>query len=205
LVLFPFLLFAEEKKELKGDTIMNIEQMLLQKKKAVLKKWFQLVLENYPEETAQFITKEKDPFANPVGSAIWEGIEGLFDELIKGPDRTRVSSFLDRMMRVRAIQDFTASQATGFIFRLKNVVRQELERDIREGGTATELLKLESKIDTLALIAFDVYVKCREQIYEIKTNEIKNRYFRLLKRANLLYEIPEQESDEKEGIIDNAI
>jgi len=184
---------------------MKIEQILSQKKKALLKKWFHLVLETYPEETAQFITKEKDPFGNPVGSGIWEGIEGLFDELMKGPDRTRVSSFLDRMMRVRAIQDFTPSQATGFIFRLKNVVRKELGKELGDEKTAAELLKFESKIDALALIAFDVYVKCREQIYEIKNNEIKNRYFRLLKRANLLYEIPEQESDEKEGIIDNAI
>jgi len=183
---------------------MKIEQLLSQKKKAVLKKWFHLVLETYPEETAQFIRKEKDPFANPVGSGIREGIEGLFDELIKGPDRMRVSSFLDRMMRVRAIQDFTPSQATGFIFRLKNVVRKELDKELGDEKIAAELLKFESKIDALALIAFDVYVKCREQVYEIKNNEIKNRYFRLLKRANLLSEIPEQESDEKEGIIDNA-
>ncbi len=184
---------------------MKIEQILSKKKKAVLKKWFHFVLETYPEETAQFIRKEGDPFANPVGSGIWEGIEGLFDELIKGPDRTRVSSFLDRMIKVRAIQDFTPSQATGFIFRLKNIVRQELEKEIRAEKTAAELLKFESKIDTLALIAFDLYVKCREQIYEIRTNEVKNRYFRLLQRANLLYEMPEQELDEKEGIIDNAI
>ena len=111
---------------------MKIEQILSKKKKAVLKKWFHFVLETYPEETAQFIRKEGDPFANPVGSGIWEGIEGLFDELIKGPDRTRVSSFLDRMIKVRAIQDFTPSQATGFIFRLKNIVRQELEKERRE-------------------------------------------------------------------------
>jgi hypothetical protein len=184
---------------------MNIQQLLSQKKQTVLKKWFYLVLEDYPEETAQFITREKDPFANPVGSAIWEGIEGLLDELTKGPDTSRVSTFLDRMMRVRAIQDFTPSQATGFIFRLKDVIRQELTRDIQDEKVAAELPEFESKVDTLALIAFDVYVKCRERIYEIKHNEIKNRYFRLLKRANLIHEIPEQESDEKEGIIDNAI
>jgi len=184
---------------------MTIEQILSERKKAVLKKWFHLVLEHYPEETAQFLVKEKDPFANPVGSAIWEGIEGLFDELIKGPDRTRVSSFLDRMMKVRAIQDFTPSQATGFIFRLKDLIRQELRRKAADAKTATELLKFESKIDALALIAFDVYVQCRERIYEIRTNEIKNRYFRLLQQANLLYEVPEQKNDENQGLIDNAL
>jgi hypothetical protein len=184
---------------------MNIEQILAPKKKAILKKWFHLVLENYPEETARFITKEKDPFANPVGSAIWEGIEGLFDELIKGPDKSRVSGFLDRMMRVRAIQDFTPSQAVGFIFRLKDVIRQEVGKDSRDGKTAAELLAFDSKIDTLALIAFDVYMKCREQVYDLKTNEIKNRYSRLLQRAGLLYELPEHEPDGENTTGDNVI
>lgn len=184
---------------------MQIEQILSQKKKAILRKWFDLVLETYPEEAAQFLSKEKDPFGNPVGSAIREGIEELFEELVKGPDRTRVSSFLERMIKVRAIQDFTPSQATSFVFQLKKVVRQELERERGDKNIATQLLEFESRIDTLALIAFDLYVTCRERIYEIKTNEIKNRYFRLLQKANLLYEIPEQNSAEKESLIDNAI
>jgi len=184
---------------------MTIEEVLKPKKKAVLKKWFHLVVENYPHETVQFIKNEADPFANPVGSAIWEGIAGLFDELIKGPDRSKVLGFLDRMMKVRAIQDFTPSQATGFIFGLKDLIRQELKRETVAETTVTELLRFESKIDSLARIAFDVYVQCRERIYEIKTNEIKNRYFRLLQQANLLYEIPEQKLDENQGLSDNVI
>lgn len=182
---------------------MKIEQVLLQKKKVVLKEWFRLILETYPDETAQFLKKEKDPFANPVGSKIWDGIDGLFEELLKEINPLKVSSFLDDIIRVRAVQDFTPSQAVTFIFLFKKVIREELRNELGDKGFLDELFRLESRIDELALIAFDVYSKCREMIFEVRTNEVKNRYFRLLQRANLVHEIPEQESDPGQGTVDN--
>ena len=38
-------------------------------------------------------------------------------------------------------------------------------------------------------------MKCRERIFELRVNEIKTMTFRLLKRANLLCEIEEHESE----------
>ncbi len=37
-------------------------------------------------------------------------------------------------------------------------------------------------------------MKCREQIYEMRFNEVRNKTYSLLKKANLLYEIPESVS-----------
>ena len=45
------------------------------------------------------------------------------------------------------------------------------------------------------MLSFDIYMNHREKIFEIRLNEIKNMTSRLLKRANLIYEIPEQASD----------
>lgn len=177
-----------------------LENLLLPKKKAILKKWFDLIVETYPEETSRFLRREKDPFANPVGSTIAKGIEEVFEELLKGNDTDRFTSFLDRIIRVRAIQDFTPSQAIAFIFLLKKVVREEAEKEIREKNLSDELVRFESKIDALALLSFDIYMKCREKLYEVRANEVKNRYLYLLKRANLLYEIPEQGSEEHDDV-----
>ena len=172
---------------------MKIEKYLFQKKKAILKKWFQLILNTYPEEAAQFMNREKDPFDNPVGSTIGKGIEDLFEALQRKIDPKTVSSSLDRIIRIRAIQDFSPSQAINFIFILKDVLREELKSELQDANILKEVFELESRIDELALIAFDIFMKCREKIYELKANEIKNRYFRLLQRANLLTEVPEQE------------
>ena len=85
-----------------------------------------------------------------------------------------------------------------FIFLLKKVVRESLEKEIRQNQIYGALLEFESTIDDLALFAFDIYVKCREQIYELKTDELKRMTYTLLKKANLMYEIPDQEFEVKD-------
>jgi len=88
--------------------------------------------------------------------------------------------------------------ALNFIFLLKAIVRKELEKELRQNQITSAVLGFESKIDDLALVAFDIYVKCREQIYELKTDELKRMTFTLLKKANLMSEIPVQEFEHKD-------
>jgi len=164
---------------------MKIVDYLSQNKDAILRKWFRLLLDSYPEETSRFIKKEKDPFANPVGSTISKGIEGVFEALISGTDSDNVSSFLDRIIKIRAIQDFPPSQAVAFVFLLKKVIRDELGGKIQKNEFLEELLSLESKIDELALLSFDIYMKCREKVYTLKADEVKRRYSNILKRFDL--------------------
>jgi hypothetical protein len=173
---------------------MKLEDLLLQKKTSILERWFHVIVETYPPETAKFLKKQKDRFANPVGAAIFQGIDGIFDQLCQDIDLDEVSPFLDKIVRIRAIQDFSPSQTVAFIFLLKHVIREELESEIRENQLTQELFIIESRIDDLALLSFNIYMKCREQIYEMKFNEVRNKTYSLLKKANLLYEIPESVS-----------
>lgn len=174
---------------------MNLNNLLLERKSAILKRWFDLILESYPADTTSFLKGQKNRFANPVGYTISQGIDGLFGEILLELDSERVSPFLDNIMRIKAVQDFSPSQAISFIFLLKKVIRKELGSEIRGDRISEELLALESRIDDLALLSFDIYMKCRERIYELKSNEVRNMTFRLLQKANLVYEIQEQESD----------
>ena len=170
---------------------MELKSLLTEKRATILKKWFDLILDTYPADTSNFLKKQKNQFANPVGHTISEGIEGLLDGLLEEADSDKVSPFLDSIIRVRAIQDFTPSEAIGFIFLLKQVIRESLYKEIREHQMYDELLRLETRIDDLVRISFDVYMKCREQVYELKANEVKKMTFRLLQRANLVKEIQE--------------
>jgi len=172
---------------------MNLKNLLSKKKKSILKRWFDLILETYPPETSLFLKGQKDRFTNPVGATIYQGIEDIFDELLQEMDSEKISAFLDNIIRIRAVQDFTASQAVVFIFQLKKVIRDELKNEITEKGISEELLQFESGIDDLALLSFDIFMKCREQIYDLKANEVRNWTFNLLKRAKVIYEIEDQE------------
>jgi hypothetical protein len=160
----------------------------MEKKPLILKKWFDAIADTYPGDTADFLKKKKAQFTNPVGYNIAEGMAGLFDALLQGMIPDTVSPFLDAIVRIRAIQDFPPSEAVSFIFQLKKVVRQELGEVLSNRELADELTVFESAIDDLALFSFDIYMKCREKIYELKANEAKNMTFRLLQKARLIDE-----------------
>jgi len=160
------------------------------RKEAIVGKWCQVMLASYPPETARFLKEERNQFANPVGTTIYRGLEGLYEEILRGKegDGEKVRACLDSIIRIRAIQDFSPSQALVFIFQLKQVIRQELAGAAR--GKSFSLQELEDRLDNLALLAFDIYMQCREQLYDLRVKEFKNRTARLLQRANLSENLP---------------
>jgi hypothetical protein len=166
---------------------MDLKKLLQERKTTIVKRWFDAIAETYPDDTSRFLKKQKAQFANPVGYTISEGIERLFDALQQGMLPDTVSTFLDGIVRIRAVQNFAPSEAVAFIFHLKKVIRQELGNEIlKQQGMTEQLSAFDSTIDDLALYAFDIYMKCREKIYELKANEAKNATFRLLQRAKLM-------------------
>jgi len=187
-----------------SEQIITLTNLISEKKESILSKWFDVILATYPAETSKFMRRQKDRFANPVGYSILQGVEGLFDCLIQKADAAKVSTFLDDIIRVKAVQESSAVQALSFVFALKTVVREELAEDIRKidlngtknsGWIIEELLEFESRIDEQALLAFDIYMQCREKLYEIRANDVKDQTFRLLQQANLIYNRKDRASD----------
>ncbi len=172
---------------------MKIYDLLAEKKPVVLKQWFNLILETYPEESTSFLKSQNSQSRNPVTQPIFEGIEGIYDGLVNEADAGKLNVYLDNIIRVRAIQDFSPSEAVSFIFSLKQVIRKELEIEICDQKLFEELLALESKIDSLANTCFEIYMKCREKLYEIKANEVRNWTYRALHKTKLYKEVRTEE------------
>lgn len=165
---------------------MSSAQILVTKKQEILKSWFQATVDSYPADTAHFLKNQKDPFANPVGQTTYQSLEKLVDALATGAGRDVMAAALDPILRIRAVQTFTPSRATGFIFSLKQIVRQQLPAN---GGDAVEdMNELDRQIDEMALAAFDIFVACREKVYELKATESRKQFFGSLKRAGLIDE-----------------
>ncbi|ODA40100.1 RsbRD N-terminal domain-containing protein [Desulfosporosinus sp. BG] len=176
----------------------RLRDLLEQKKASILKRWFEAIIETYPIDTSGFLKKQKDQFANPVGYTVSLGIESMLEALMEGNEFNEELPFLDDIIKVRAVQDFSPSKAMSFVFLLKKVVREELEKEIKQSQLSDDLLEFESKIDNLALLSFDKYIKCRELIYKLKTDELQRMTFTLLKKANLMSEIPVQEFEHRD-------
>ncbi len=163
--------------EVKNRALVDV---LSERREAVIKEWLVRTLRTYPEATTRFLFQEMDTFRNPVGYALKEGLKALFDGLVESRNASVMASVLDNIVRIRAVQDFTASQAVAFVFLLKQVIREELKNSIEQ--YLNDLITLEARIDEMALLAFDVFMQCRQQICEIRVNEAKRRVS-LLERA----------------------
>jgi hypothetical protein len=161
-----------------------LEGLLKQKRDVILEKWQNLILETYPEDSRAFLKNQRDRFQNPVGNTLRDATTVLLEALIEGVGTEALSSSMDDMIRVRSVQDFPPSQAVVPIFLLKNVVREELMGKLGDSILCEELFEFESKIDGLALSAFDNYMKCKTEIYDIRAREAQKMSAKLLERLN---------------------
>ncbi len=123
-------------------------------------------MESYPAETLSFLSGEQDPFSNPVGHTLRENLATLVHELLGPMDRQSIAPALDALIRLRAVQKFTPADAVRFVFGLRAAI-QEVSGSVPES--------LQGRIDELALMAFDQYMSCREQIFELRAKELRFR------------------------------
>ncbi|MDY6971421.1 MAG: RsbRD N-terminal domain-containing protein [Thermodesulfobacteriota bacterium] len=170
---------------------MKLENLLSDKRSSIIKEWRDAIIATYPENAQRFLRNDKDRFSNPVGHIFGKDLEDLYDGLIKEWDSERISSCLDNIIRIRAVQDFKPSLAVGFVLQLKKLIKEKLEGKAQNNGLSGELQALEDRIDEMALLAFDIYNQCRQKVYEIRVNQVRNHVGRLLEMANLTCEIPE--------------
>ena len=149
---------------------MDLETLLAEKKKAVIEKWIDQVLDSYG--SPEFFKKQKDRFANPIGATISDSLEKLYAVLVENKDLEEVKKPLEDVIKIRAVQDFTPSQAVLFVYQFKYIVHQELAREKNRDDMTASLEALAARIDKVALMAFDIYMNCRERLHQIRVNEV---------------------------------
>jgi hypothetical protein len=168
----------------------GLVSLIAKHRSTIISKWFDSAVHAYAADTAAFIKSQKDPFANPVGSQTLKAVETLFDQLVGDMEAAAITTGLDPVMRIRAVQNLTPSQATAFIFSLKIILRDLFDKNLQDAGMHRQFREIELRIDRLSLAAFDCYMACREKIYELKANETRNRTFKAFERAGLMKKDP---------------
>ncbi|WP_353683834.1 RsbRD N-terminal domain-containing protein [Thermodesulfovibrio sp. 3907-1M] len=167
---------------------MTINDLLSKKKESIVEKSFNLTISTYPENTQAFFKEKKKQFTNPVGYTIYQGIQDIIDRLINDESLDSFIPPLEEIIKIRAVQDFSPSQAVGFIFFIKKAIYDELRKETEPEKLAEFL----SQIDSLALVAFDIFMKYREKIYDIKAKELIDRTWWILKKWNIVSEIEDE-------------
>lgn len=152
--------------------MQNLSEALKRNEDAILALWTERTLDSY--ESSDFFKKSQDCFANPVGANIREGLAQLFRLLTAGADSSEFAKPLDMIIRIRAVQNFTPSQAVAPILALKAVVRQVFSTDKDCRNLLSELAPFEAEADRIMLLAFDLYMECRERLYKTRIRELKS-------------------------------
>ncbi|MGW8193676.1 MAG: RsbRD N-terminal domain-containing protein [Desulforhopalus sp.] len=138
----------------------------------IVKRWTEYTLSTYT--SSGFFVRERDKFANPVGGNIREALGKLFLLLAKGADPKEFAQPLEQIIGIRAVQEFTPSQAVAPLNAVKHITREVFEADKERKHLVAELYDFEFAVDLALLAAFDIYMKYRERLYQVRINEIRS-------------------------------
>jgi len=152
---------------------MTLKELLAKNKSKILQRWLDLVLDTYPPETAIFLKDEKNRFANPVAFTVKCNLELLLDDLLNNSSEKTVMSHLEEIIKIRAVQDFTPSQAVSFVWLAKEAIYNELKVQLKTKEIYSELQKLESEIDKFSGVTFNLYSTCKDSICQIRIKDLK--------------------------------
>ncbi|MBU8932618.1 MAG: RsbRD N-terminal domain-containing protein [candidate division Zixibacteria bacterium] len=153
-----------------------LSELLANEKTSILEHWVRLIVETYPVQSKRFLVEQSNRFSNPVGHTVSTEAGVLLDCILTDNFSDQVEKSLNNIVRIRTVQEFTASEAVGFVFSLKRAIRETIAGCGWETTKPEELSELDDRIDRLVLLAFDQYMKCRDQMSEIRVNEIKRRF-----------------------------
>ncbi len=154
----------------------KVANSLLLRKEIILEKWIKLILDGYQAEGARFFTENDNPFQNPVGTKTKSESELILSQILGEMDLAVLEISLEKIIKIRAIQEFSASEAVSFLFFLKQVINEELKADECKDIQTADVLIIHERIDKTILMAFDIYMNNRERISQIKINEIKKKF-----------------------------
>ena len=127
----------------------------------ILEHWLVRLFQDYPGQTVDLV--DPDQFRNPVSFLFRENLAVVVRQLLGKNDVAVTTRAVQNVVRIRAVQDLTPSQATAFVSELKPIVKEVLPE--------ADLPNLYGRIDQLSLIASREYERCREQLEQIRVSE----------------------------------
>ena len=167
------------------DTAVNttVYEKLSENRERILSLWQAAVLPQ--RQGLSLAASSRTRFTAPVDYLLKTAATALFDWLISEEGSAKARASLQEICKLKAVQVFNPSEALSFILDLKGIIRLVLGDDNLTNSPAltnssaltgfpnNELNELDKRIDQLMLLAFDEYSDYREQIMEIRSDEIR--------------------------------
>jgi hypothetical protein len=156
---------------------MNLPDYLRNHKDEIHRLWTDAVYSSCPFDDKGLLRTVSDPFGNPGGDMIREAAQILLTAVCGEETAIKdIRAALERFIKLRAVQQNTPSRALGVFYLLKPIMRELVLPRCETPEAIKEYLAAESRVDSLALLAFDIYMEAREILAESRVREIRARY-----------------------------
>ncbi len=165
---------------------MSLAAFLEKSRTDLVARWVGTANAVYPFAAVGFLRTRKDPFANPAGGRADHLAELLFDAVLGlKHDGAALAAALEEFVRVRAVQDMPAERSLAVIFAYTGIFRAFLtERNkTPEAQAYTELLRMETRQNAVALSAFGMYARARETLFTAQLEDTRRRHSQILRLA----------------------
>lgn len=163
---------------------MSMDDLYQSKRSEALRRWTDAVYALYPFQTPGFLRTQHDRFTNPVGHTTMSTAEILYDAVTgREVDPTVVNEALAALIRIRAVQELRPDQAVGALMLLAPVLREFFLTEALSRGRLDDFLDVLARLDSLLLLAFNLYTEDREALYAERAAECRREQAQLRRWA----------------------
>jgi len=154
---------------------MILKDLAAEKRAIILQRWLDRVLGAYPPDSQRFFREDRSPYSNPVGFTLRRGMEGVIDQILRPAGMEEARAILEPVMKVRAVENLTPSQAEEFFLPLREVISEIVGEEKGKEVLDLEWLDLNSRINQLAIVGMNLYSECREKVSQLRMQERERR------------------------------
>ncbi len=151
---------------------VDITKCFSEHEEKIAARWIDYTLSTYT--SSEFFKNETDPFANPIGGTVNAALRELLSLLIQSAGRSAYQKPLQEIIAIRAVQQFSPSQAVAPINAVKHIVREVFAAEKKGSSFSDGLYDFDFAVDIALLAAFDLYMEFRERLYSVRLREIKS-------------------------------
>ncbi len=165
-----------------------------EEKENLLSKWKDLYYKAYELGSAGLVRASSDKFTNPIGIITSSSLKILFEAVV-GDDvePLDVQNALKELIQLRSIQKMSPTEAVGPLVQLKKLFKEEIVSFCLKENNESKNIKnvfdeyfiAEARIDSLFLMALDLYAHQKEKIFNLRVEEIHRNQSQVVRWAKL--------------------
>lgn len=129
--------------------------------------------EPYSPEAVTSFRRKVDPFENPIGSTFGRSASIIADGIASGMPPKAFRQTFDDMIRIRAVQGISPSEVMSFLFAVRKALNSVTAGSGDDYLSVSDLAEINQWIDGAIALCMDIYMECRENIFNLKVMEIK--------------------------------